>query len=353
MTIAELLLVCLRGRRTVGRVAIVGAGLVMVLMQARVARFSASASFAPQSADARAGQFSGLAAQFGLSLGSIGSGDSPQFFADLLESTEILLPVVEARYAVSAGGPWPLHRRPRVQEGTLREHLGVDRGSLERDREEALRRLRRMMRISVDRVTGIVRVTVRADYPALSFGVAQRLLAELNAFNLRARQSQATLEGDFIGGRLAEAERELRAAEARWQEFLVRNRTFRESPALTVEHDRLLREVQMRMQVQTSLATSLEQARIDAVRATPVIRILDTPRPPARPDPRNVIVTVILAVALGMVSGLVVVLLGHAWAGNGLGSHAERGALRTELEGVRLLSGLGRGGAHAGRGNPT
>ena len=66
-------------------------------------------------------------------------------------------------------------------------------------------------------------------------------------------------------------------AERAREDFLRQNRGFGNSPELMSEHDRLQRQVAMRQEVYTSLLRSQEQARIDAVRDTPLLAFIDTP----------------------------------------------------------------------------
>ena len=106
-------------------------------------------------------------------------------------------------------------------------------------------------------------------------------------FNLLTRQTRAGAERRFVEARLQEAADSLRLVENRHKAFLQANRDFRNSPQLKFENDRLERDVQFQQQLYTSLAQSFEQARIDEVRNTPVITVLEPPDLPASPDPRK------------------------------------------------------------------
>ncbi|MGH7701841.1 MAG: GNVR domain-containing protein, partial [Gemmatimonadales bacterium] len=101
---------------------------------------------------------------------------------------------------------------------------------------------------------------------------------------------------------------DLREAEDRLQEFLQRNREFRNSPQLAFEYDRLQREVTMRQQVYTTLAQGYEQARIDEVRNTPLISIVEQPDLPVKPKSRRLILKTLLGLTLGGLLGLFLAL---------------------------------------------
>lgn len=60
----------------------------------------------------------------------------------------------------------------------------------------------------------------------------------------------------------------------------------------------------MRQQVVSSLTESYEQARINEVRNTPVITVVEAAEAPVRPDPRNLRGRGLLALVLGGMLGV-------------------------------------------------
>jgi uncharacterized protein involved in exopolysaccharide biosynthesis len=257
--------------------------------------YTAAASFILQGSEGRGGGGAlALAAQFGISLGAEGAGQTPQFYSDVLRSIAILRKAVESEYQIPApdGGT---RTASLIELYEVREDRGVPSW------QRAVDRLRNDISTSIGWETGIVRLTVSAPHhPVLSEQIAERLLALLNEFNLEARQSRAHEEGRFISGRLDEAQAELLAAERTLQEFLSQNRDFRNSPALLFDHDRLQRQVAMRQEVFTSLLRAQEQTRIDAVRDTPLLTIIDGPIGAAQQNGRGLMLRTMLAFILGL-----------------------------------------------------
>jgi uncharacterized protein involved in exopolysaccharide biosynthesis len=271
----------------------------------RERQFAATASFMPQMADVRGGGggAAALAQQFGISLGSERPGQSPQFYLDLLQSRTLLRRAVESEYRIrSSDGEW--------WSGTLVQYWRFD---TEEDPvppwRRAAERLRRSVTASVSRETGVVQVTVSGDHPLLAEHMAETLLDLLNEYNLEVRQSRAHEEGRFVTSRLAEAQQELLAAEGVLQNFLRQNRTFRNSPELMFEHESLQRQVEMRQEIYTSLLRAREQARIDGVRDTPLLTVIDHPAGTAIPQPRRTIMRVMLALVLGLMLALGIVFV--------------------------------------------
>jgi uncharacterized protein involved in exopolysaccharide biosynthesis len=101
---------------------------------------------------------------------------------------------------------------------------------------------------------------------------------------------------------------EKRQAEDELQAFLQRNRDFRSSPQLSFAYDRLADNVSLRQQLYTAVAQAYEQARIEEVRDTPVITVVEAPMLPARPDPRPFFRAIAATVLLALVAARVLAL---------------------------------------------
>ena len=109
-----------------------------------------------------------------------------------------------------------------------------------------------------------------------------------------------------------EARQELREAENRLLVFTQRNRDTRNSPLLRLEEDRLTRDVAMRQQVYTSVVQAYDRAKIEEVRDTPVLTVLQIPEVPVRPDPRGIVTKVILTLIVGTLLGAWLGMAGDA-----------------------------------------
>jgi uncharacterized protein involved in exopolysaccharide biosynthesis len=72
---------------------------------------------------------------------------------------------------------------------------------------------------------------------------------------------------------------------------------------LLFQHDRLQRAVTMRQDVYTSLVQALDNARLDEMRNTPLLTVLETPRARANPDRRYLLLKGALALLLGGILG--------------------------------------------------
>ncbi|TMQ20744.1 MAG: hypothetical protein E6J91_03305, partial [Deltaproteobacteria bacterium] len=286
----------LRNRYAIFGTAFVFATVVAVTLLLLPRKFTAQSSFMLQTRQSLPGNLSGLASQFGFVLPTGEANESPAFYAELLQSREILSAVVDS--------PIALHDGMATRQAPLSAWFAVqaDRAALLRDK--TIKKLENAVGVQVSTKTGVVTLRVTTRIPELSEQISQRMLSWLNEFNLIKRQSQASAERRFTEARLQETLSQLNDAEDRLLRFTQRNRDTRNSPLLRLEEDRLQRDVTMRQQVYTSVMQAYEHSKIEEVRDTPVITILQAPEQPVRPDPRGLVVKVLLVLIIGFVVGI-------------------------------------------------
>lgn len=315
ISLVELMSGLLRHRYFILRMALLGGLLAVGLNALKPSSYSSFAALMPQSSRPTSA-LTGIATQFGISLPANDPGQSPTFYLDLINSAQLLSSLATSTF------PDPSNRgavRPLVSI------LGVPGDTPELRVNNAVLMLRRRITPTVRAKTGVVDIVVRMPDPALAAAVCSRLLTLLNQFNLETRQSQAAAEARFIEARLADAKAELRVAEDRLQYFLQRNRDFRNSAELTFQQDRLQRDVLLEQQIVATLAQNYEQARIDQVRDTPAITIVERPVPAPRADRRRHLRHAVIGLVMGLVIGIV-----WAW-----GSDLLRSVLRRREPEVR------------------
>lgn len=270
------------------------------LLQPRT--YTSNVSFTPaQTGDGRLSQVSGLAAQLGVQVPGGGGNRSPQFYADLLTTNEVLRMVVKADYSLPEGAV----TEAGTARGSLIDIYGIQEPDSLRARAIAIESLRSSIIVRSDLETSLIRLSVRTSRPRFSQLLADRLLEAVHQFNVERRSSQAAEERAFLERRLEAARTDLHAAEDSLQNFLERNRSFQGSPQLRFEHDRLQRRVQMQQQIYSSLQESLEQAKIEEVRTTPVVTVVQSPTRPSIPDPRHLVLKTVLALLFGGVLAVI------------------------------------------------
>lgn len=301
ISLVRMVNVVLRHRRAILGAAAVGAILLAAVTLLAPASYTSRTAFTPQSDAAGLSNLAGLAQQFGVSVPTPEGSRSPQFYVELLRTRRLLAATVEAEYRVADGSD-------EARTGDLMTLFEVDEDEPGGRRLElAIEELRDRMTTGVGPETGVVSLSVTTRWPDLSRQIAGRMLDLVNRFNVETRQTQAAAERRFLDERVARAREELQAAEDSLRTFLEQNRSYQNSPGLRFEYERLQRRVTLQQQVYSTLAQSYEQARIEEVRNTPVITVVDPAEEPARPDRQSLILRGVLGLLLGGMAGV-------AWA---------------------------------------
>jgi len=246
--------------------------IVAVLVVPR--RYQATVSFKYESGGGMElpSAVAGLVSQ--LNLGGLQSGESPQFYADLVTSRPILDSLLALRPQATCDMPG---------DASYLEMLDLGGRSLADSQYRARKRLSDRIDTDVNLRTGVIRAAVEAECPALAVELADSLVAALNAFNVGTRQSTAHEKRVFAEERVAEADSMLRRAEDAQEAFLKRNRQF-SSPELQFQNARLERQVDQWQDIATALRRQYENARLEEVNSTPVITVIEPPATPVRPS---------------------------------------------------------------------
>jgi uncharacterized protein involved in exopolysaccharide biosynthesis len=247
-------------------------------------------------------RFEGIAAQLGIDFTHETGAESPEFYTELLRSRELLKEVALTTFTDRSPGEASERRAP------LMDHLRIKAETPAERTVKAVGLLQDRIETNVDLRAGVITLETAMPTPTLAVRVNERLLELLNRFNLERRQSQARAEREFIEARLVEARQQLQREEARLAEWLNSNKRF-EAASLQAEQARLQRQVDLRQQVFLTLSTAYEQARIDEVRNTPVLTIIDRPEGFVKMQGRGLIRNSLLAAIVGGIAAASLIFL--------------------------------------------
>lgn len=288
--------VLLRWRRTIVAAGLLGVviGLAMGVWTPRLYR--SSATFIPEGSEGASSGCALAASQFGVRVPMGGGTWSAPVYVELLRSRTFLEPIAldTVTVAEAGGRRVALMDLLKIKSSDPATRIGSTVGAL-----------RGMIQANEFKELGAVKLSVTTAWPSVSLAVANRLVREVNRFNVETRKSQATAERQFAEQQALEAEHVLRVAEDRLQAFLQGNRIIG-SPEQELDRDRLQRDVALRLQVYTSLLQSREEAKIREVRDTPVITVIEETRLPLSSEPRRST----LKGLLGGIAGTMLAVLG-------------------------------------------
>ena len=287
--------VLLRHRRLIAICALIGMVIVIAESLEQTQYYSTRVEFTPRGASS--GLLAGIAAQYNLSIVGVDPSQSIEFYEGLVKSNELLRRVASREYQVRVNG--------RLVRRTLPTFYEIHAGSRAAEIDLAANELRNHIVASSARRTGIVTFFVSAPYADLTQQIGSSIVGELDVYNAERRRSQVTQERVFIGKRVDESRIALSQAENDLRRFREVNREYLSSPTLTLENDRLQREVNRRSEIYTGLAQAEERARIEEVRDTPAITIVEPATLPTSPDIGNGIRDVLLGMIAGLLLGIV------------------------------------------------
>jgi len=298
VSLLSLIIVLLRQRWIVAACTLIG---LVLAAQSRVFSprvYTSTATFIPV-ATKMPSSLSGIAAQLGIGMSTADAVESPQFYIELLQSREILTPVVQSTFQIPTA------------TGVKSENLVQWYGLAGRPRgvanAEAIRELTKRIVAGASLKSGVVSVSVTDASPVVAQQIIARMLDQVARFNEARRIEKAAAEREFTASQLAETDAALRAAESRLRDFMEVNRV-RVSPALQLEQERLQREVNMRQELYTATAQAYQQVKIEELRNARSISVIESPEVPPIANPRGLLKTTLLGSLVGFLVGSLLAL---------------------------------------------
>ncbi len=241
-------------------------------------------------------QMMGLASQFGIAMSRKDS--SPKWsYEEVIKSRTMPKSLLVHRFDTEEFGP----QKELLQiltYGNGKPDFGIDTLMV-----QGIASVNNM--IDVTKTSSLFALEISASEPQLAADIARGVMEELDKHqrDYNARATAGTRQ--FIEERLLATESELEKAEEALKLFRERNRSIFESPQLQLEQERLGRDVAVLIGVFTTLKQQLETAKIEEVKESDYVIILDTPDIPLYPDKpkkkRMVILAGILGIGLGMI----------------------------------------------------
>jgi len=275
------------------------AGLAVIII---APRYEAEASFMVNGASAKSTSIgggaglSGIAGQLGLGGGE--QSESPPFYKELLESRELLTRLLESRF--------PDPRTASAKDSVpLLELINVHRRDPRDRMERAVKKIKKRVTAEVNVKTPLVRIYASTAWPELSAQVANRAMALVDRFNHEQRASRAHAKRQYLQQRMDSAARRLVMAEGRRRDFLAGNRKIDFSPSLQLSDEQLKHEIDQARDDYQSLQKQVDAAELDELNDAPLITIVDSAIPPARPTWPRAEWVITGALLIGLIIGIV------------------------------------------------
>ncbi len=247
-------------------------------------------------------QAAGLAAQFGLNISS-GQSEANWSYSEILKSRFLAKKVLKRKFSTNKFG----------QNKTLLQILtfGNDEPEFNLDTLEILgaEALIKKIKVSEDIKTSVFTITTSFSEPKLAQEINSAIIAELDLHQQDYNKSKTSKTKQFIEERIFDVESELKIAEEALRDFTTRNRRIDNSALLLLEQQRLTREVNVLIGVFTSLKQQLENAKIEEVKESNYVVIIDPPEIPLKREKPNKKLIVVLFGILGLGTGAIVAFI--------------------------------------------
>jgi len=252
--------------------------------------YVSSAKIMSSSGGSSTSQLQGLAAQFGVAVPG-GSEGAQWVYPEIVKSRTLAKSVLKRKFDTEKYGPQKSllqiltygDEEPTVSIDTLEIH-------------------------GANALTGMIEIENQGSYsifsvstfePQFAGDLCAVLIHELDQQQRKFKTEKVKETRLFIEGRIVEVQKELEGAEEDLKVFRDRNRQIGQSPALLLEQQRLTRETSVLTGVFTTLKQQLEMTKIEEVKESALVQVLDPPEAPLYRDSPKRKRSVLLALILG------------------------------------------------------
>jgi len=257
--------------------------------------FESTSKIMSSSGGSSISQATGFAAQLGLNL-PIGRSDPEWVYPEIIKSRTLAREMLNRKFDTKKYGL----QKPLLQILTYGDNKPKD--SQDVLIKKGVKALIGM--INIKQSGSLYILTISAFEPFFARDLANALIEELDSHQRKYNKKKTSETRKFIEERISAARVELERAEEVLKVFSDRNRRIENSPALQLERQRLAREVSVLTGVFTTLKQQLETAKIEEVKESDYVVVLDHPEAPLlRSKPRRKF-TVIIAGLFGIVFGI-------------------------------------------------
>ena len=284
--------------------------------------YVSSAKIMSSSGGSSTSQLQGLAAQFGISAPGGGGENAQWVYPEIVKSRTLAKSVLKRKFDTNEYGP----QKSLLQILTYGdEEPTVSIDTLEIHGANAL-----IGMIEIESQGSFYNLSVSTFEPQFAADLCAVLIEELDRHQREYKTEKVKETRLFIEGRIIDIQKELESAEENLKVFRDRNRQIGQSPALLLEQQRLTRETSVLTGVFTTLKQQLEMTKIEEVKESTLIQVLDPPIAPFHRDSPNRRLSVLLSLILGFGFAVVVAFV-KEYASNS--DEEEKGKLReiTEL----------------------
>jgi len=266
-----------RNRRTLYVIIAVGILISLTLALVLPRKYTAVATILPSGQGGALGK-----------LGSIVMAQSPALTSRIPENSSLLYPtVLSSRHILRklAESRFELDGETRK----LAEIIGAETP------DEEVEKLHRIVNVSIDKKTQVIKVSATTGNPSLSASIVNRMLELLEEFNKDKNESRRKHTLGYLEKKLKEAKQQLYDAEKALMKFEKSHMDYATStdPEVLMQHQKLSRELDLRETSYIEVLKEMELSKIELKRGAAVVRVLDKAVPPKlKSSPRRKLIVI-------------------------------------------------------------
>ena len=285
---------------------IAGVGLSFLVDELYLARISLYP--AKENPTANLGQFQSLASTIGMNV----SPNNQNFsISDVVKSNYIYRKILDRKWTdlnekeVSLYEIWGLDKSG-VSIFSKKSDTIADSAKI---KEKAFSKLAKCIDVSEDRKTGLIEIYLELKDSKLAADIANFIGQQTQSYIQKENSAQANKEKTFIEDRLLIVQDELEKFEEELKNYVQSNRGYRDSPELNMYYSRIERSVESKKQVVLTLQQQLELARIEEVKRSPILHILDKAEPPATRNSPNRTTFLVVSIFIGFFLSVIIIVM--------------------------------------------
>jgi uncharacterized protein involved in exopolysaccharide biosynthesis len=253
------------------------------------------------------GGMSDLAALAGVNVS--GEASLIKLYPTIIKSESVLKNVIYSRYQTKA---YP-------DSVNLIQFWDIHEKNPEREYEAALLTLRTALEVSMDIKTYVITMSLETRESQLSADILNNTIHEVEKDIRTKRNTNASEQRKWIEARLVEVKADLSKAENALKEFREKNRSISSSPQLLLNEERLIREMQINSTLYVELKKQYELARIEEIRTTSIINVLDYGRAAAKKERPKKASIILISMILAFVGSACYRIIEHMYGKNIIG----------------------------------
>ena len=299
ISVIDILLIITKNLRIIITVPIIFCILMIINVQFFVQPvYESKVKFMSSSGNNEVSQAFGIASQFGINLSSNQQREPMWLYPEIIKSRTLARSMLNRKFNTEKYGS----QKDLLQIITY----GNNDPSMSHNK---------IIKAGIDAVINMIRVVDKQSYyvlivtasePTFARDFAIAVIEELDIYQKQYYKAKNSKAKQFIRERIADTEKELQKSEEALKNFRDRNRRIENSPALLLEQQRISREVAVLTGVFTTLKQQLETTKIEEVKDSKYVIVLDPPEAPLQRSRPKKKVMVIWAGIVGFILGIVI-----------------------------------------------